>query len=148
MKAKSNNPNLNSRKNSWIKSLYGLFAIALPALLLWIFFSDDFLAIQPLALWAKWLVALGFLVVSTLVTSILVYWKILEINVLAFTLPVAICFMSIFLTTSLEPWARALIVLPLILLTIPIHMVCQRLELRQHYRAQQAQKGQSKRKSL
>lgn len=148
MKAKSNNPNLNSRKNSWIKSLYGLFAIALPALLLWIFFSDDFLAIQPLALWAKWLVALGFLVVSTLVTSILVYWKILEINVLAFTLPVAICFMSIFLTTSLEPWARALIVLPLILLTIPIHMVCQRLELRQRYRAQQAQKGQSKRKSL
>ena len=148
MKAKSNNPNLNSRKNSWIKSLYGLFAIALPALLLWIFFSDDFLAIQPLALWAKWLVALGFLVVSTLVTSILVYWKILEINVLAFTLPVAICFMSIFLTTSLEPWARALIVLPLILLTIPIHMVCQRFELRQRYRAQQAQKGQSKRKSL
>lgn len=148
MKAKSNNPNLNSRKNSWIKSLYGLFAIALPALLLWIFFSDDFLAIQPLALWAKWLVAIGFLVVSTLVTSILVYWKILEINVLAFTLPVAICFMSIFLTTGLEPWARALIVLPLILLTIPIHMVCQRLELRQRYRAQQAQKGQSKRKSL
>ena len=56
--------------------------------------------------------------------------------------------MSIFLTTGLEPWARALIVLPLILLTIPIHMVCQRLELRQRYRAQQAQKGQSKRKSL
>lgn len=67
---------------------------------------------------------------------------------MAFTLPVAICFMSIFLTTGLEPWARALIVLPLILLTIPIHMVCQRLELRQRYRAQQAQKGQSKRKSL
>lgn len=130
MKANKTNPLINSKKNSWIKSLYTLFVIAIPALLLWVFFSDDFLNIQPLAIWAKWLLAIGFVLISTIVTSILIYFQILEINVLTFSLPVSICFMVIFLTGSLEPWVRALIILPFMLLTIPINIVCKKIELK------------------
>lgn len=145
---KNHNPLINSRKNSWIKSIYALFAIAIPALLLWIFFSDDFLKIQPLPVWARWLIAIGFVIVSTLVTAILIYFKILEVNVLAFSLPVAICFMVIFLTGGLEAWIRALIVLPFMLLTIPINIICKKIELKLNYQNKNKKQSEKKIKNL
>lgn len=142
MKAK-NHPFINSRRASWIKTLYALFVIAVPALLLWIFFSDDFLAIQPLAWGWQVTLALGFVAGTTLVTVILIHFQLLEPSVLAFTLPVAICFMVIFLTSALAPWQRALLLAPFLCLTIPIHMLCKKWELKRWHQHHQSKSNKT-----
>lgn len=127
----NNNYLINSRKISWIKSIYTLFVIAIPALLIWIFFSKDFFWHNSFLFWQKFLIALSFIVCSTLITILFIYFKILNINILSFSLPVAICFMVIFLTDDLlVSWARALIIVPFILLFIPINLICKKIETR------------------
>lgn len=128
---KENNNFINSKKKSWIKPIYTMFVVAIPALLLWLFFSNDvFGQIIKLKYWHKILISIAFLLFSVSLTSLLIYLKILEISILSFVVPTSVCFMAIFLTDALEPWARALIVIPFVFLVIPLNIFCKKLEIK------------------
>lgn len=130
---KENNNLINSRKNSWIKPLYTFFVVALPAMLLWLFFSNDiFKDVFEIKYIFKILIALGFILITTGLTILLIYLNILDFNTIAFVLPVGICFMVIFLSSQLYPWARFLIVFPFMVLVIPINIICQKIELKRN----------------
>lgn len=124
------NSYLNSKKKSWIKSIYTLFVVAIPSVLIWIFFSKDILNYNALVWWQKLLISIGFIIGVILITLLFIYLKILEISVFTFVLPIAITFMIIFLTEDLVAWARTLIVLPFISLIIPTHFICKKIEMK------------------
>ncbi len=135
---KKNKKSKNGMINSWIESfktpLFTFFVIAVPCLLLWIFFSNDF----PFATyfnisydwWIKLLIGLAFIIGSFLITFLFVYLKILKISIFMFSLPVAICFITIFVTDQLEPWIRSLITIPFFFLIIPIAIVIKKIEIK------------------
>lgn len=128
----NNNDILNSKKQSWIKPLYTFFVVALPAILIWLFFSNDIFSNNfNINIGYKFLIAFAFLIITFSLTFLLIYFKVLEINTLSFVIPVGVCFMVIFLTDSLVSWARALIILPFIFLVIPINILCRKLEVKQ-----------------
>lgn len=125
---KENNYFINSKKKTWIKCIYTLFVVAIPSILIWTFFSKDILNYNTLLWWQKFLISTGFIIGVVLITLLFIYFKILDINVFTFVLPISITFMSIFLTEELVPWARTLIVIPFMFLIIPTHYICQKIE--------------------
>ncbi len=136
MKKNKNYTNVNSRWRSFIKPLYTLFVIAVPAILIWIFFSKDVFAVElgiNFIWWIKFAIALAFIVVTSLITALMVYLKIIDISVFMFSLPVSICLMTIFLTdnfTGDQSWVRAIIIIPVFFLTIPICITIKKIEIR------------------
>lgn len=134
-RSKNNNKTVNSWLESFKTPLFTFFVIAIPCLLLWIFFSNDF----PFAAayhidyswWVKLLIGIAFIVFSFLLTLLFVYFKILKWSIFIFSLPIAICFVAIFVSDQLEPWVRSLIVIPFFLLIIPIAIVVKKIEIKQ-----------------
>lgn len=121
--------NWNSKKKSWIKPLYTFFVIAIPAFMIWYFLSGDFISTNQTEIWIAILVAIAFILISSLVTIILIYFKILDIFVLNFSLPIAITFMIIFLSSfisgdyALKISLRAILSLLSCFLVIPINIL-------------------------
>lgn len=138
---KKNNKSKNSNKmiNSWLESfktpLFTFFVIAIPCLLIWIFFSNDFPFASAYHIeyswWIKLLIGIAFIVFSFLITLLCVYLKILKWSIFIFSLPITICFITIFVTDQLEPWIRSLIIIPFFLLIIPISILVKKIEIKQ-----------------
>ena len=111
-----------------------MLVIAVPALLIWIFFSNDYPFAEKFGTnyqWSiKFAIGIAFIIGSFLLTLLLVSMKMLDISIFMFSLPIAISFMTIFITDSLVPWARALIVITAFLLVIPISIVIKKIEIK------------------
>lgn len=133
MKKNNESPILNSRKNSIIKSVFTFLVIAIPALMLWIFFSNDFPFAKHFGIefswWIKLLIGISFIIGSFLITLLFIYLKILDLSIFIFSLPVSICFVIIFATDLLAPWARAIIIVPVFFLVIPITILIKKIQL-------------------
>lgn len=130
---KLKNQNINSGWKSFVKPVFTFFVIGVPSLLLWIFFSNDFPFAKEFkvesAWWIKLLIGLSLIVVTTLITFLFIYIKILDWNIFNFSLPIAICFTVIFVTDQFEAWIRAIIVLPFLFSIIPIFMIVKKIEM-------------------
>ncbi len=128
---KNNSPIIKSWSKSWITPLFAFFAIAVPAILLWLFFSKDINLFNiKIELWIQGLIALAFFVFTLLVTLLFIWLKLINLSILSFTIPISICFIVIFLTDQLEPWVRVLITVPFIFLIIPISIFIKKLEFK------------------
>lgn len=131
----TSNNRINSRGKSFVKPIFTFFVVAIPSLLLWIFFSNDFPFAKEYKLefpwWIKLFIGIALLISTTLITLLFIYIKILDWNIFNFSLPVAICFSVIFVTDNLEGWIRALIVLPFLFSIIPIFMIVKKIEMKE-----------------
>ncbi len=128
---KNNSPIVNSRWKSFIKPIFTLLVIAVPSLMIWIFFSNDIFAKElglDLVWWIKLLIAIGFICATLLITMLFVYLKILDMSIFMFSLPISICFMTIFVTDELVAWLRSIIVVVMFLLIIPISIYTKKIE--------------------
>lgn len=136
---KNKRKNDNKTVNSWLESfktpLFTFFVIAIPCLLLWIFFSNDFPFAEAFNIqyswWIKLLIGFAFIASTFLLTLLFVYLKMLKWSIFIFSLPISICFVAIFVTDQLEPWIRSLIIIPFFLLIIPIAIIVKKIEIRQ-----------------
>ncbi|MGL5357574.1 MAG: MAG3450 family membrane protein [Metamycoplasmataceae bacterium] len=132
------NPNLNSRKNSWIKALFTLFVVAIPSIMIWFFLSKDFGGGDQNVLNFGYgiLISIGFIIAVFLLSYLFYYFKICDVSLFTFSLPVAITFMGIYLSSFLNSTDpnyilyRSLIVLPLTLTVIPINMFITKIKLK------------------
>lgn len=133
---KNKNPSfIASKKESWVKPLYTFFVVAMPALLIWVFCSSDFLGtVYNFAFWVKSLIAIGFMAYVFLTTTLLIYLKIIPINIITFAFPVCLTFMAIFLSDALAYWLRALIILPFVFTIAPFYFWSQKLEMKRRAR--------------
>ena len=125
---------LNSRLNSWIKPLYTLFVVAIPSFFIWLFLGKDFGKTPPLSFGYNLLIAILFMIVIAIITSILIYFKILKMSILTFIIPIVICFMAIFLSTWLDrdnEWYRILNIIPLVFIVIPVNVLVDRYDRKQ-----------------
>lgn len=131
--------NLNSKRKSWIKPIYTFFVVAIPSFFIWFFLSNDFESKNVFLVWAATLIAIGFLLAIFLITIFLIYFKVLDIYVLNFALPVAITFMVIYLTSyislseeqlEIEITIRSIIVLLSTTLTFPISMLVKKTNIK------------------
>ena len=143
MKKNNKSKNNNKMVNSWLESfktpLFTFFVIAIPCLLLWIFFSSDFPFAAAFNIeyswWIKLLIGIAFIIFSFLLTLLFVYFKILKWSIFIFSLPIAICFVAIFVSDQLEPWVRSLIIIPFFFLIIPIAIIVKKIEIKQMIKA-------------
>lgn len=131
---KNNNQMINSRLKSLINPLYTFFVVAVPSLMIWIFFSNDFPFADSWNInyswWIKLLISVSFIVGAFLITVLFIFLKILPISILNFSLPISICFMVIFVTDNIEPWIRALIIVPFLLLSFPITILVKKIDIK------------------
>lgn len=132
---KKNNKNINSISKSFIKPVFTFFVVVIPALILWIFFSRDFRFLWKedyinISWWIKLIISLVFIIFTFSLTFLFVYFNLLDISIFSFSLPISICFMVIFLSDSLEPWVRLLIIVPFIFLSIPIIFFIKKIEFK------------------
>lgn len=132
---KKNNKNVNSISKSFIKPIFTFFVVVIPALILWIFFSKDFKFLWKddyieISWWIKFAISLAFIIFTFSITFLFIYFNLLDISIFSFSLPVSICFMVIFLSDSLEPWIRLLIIVPFIFLSIPIIFFVKKIEFK------------------
>lgn len=124
-----------------MKPLYTLFVVAIPSFFIWFFLGKDFIPKEesgqpkfepPLGIWFNVLIAVSFMISVTLITLFLIYFKILEMSVMTFVIPIMICFMAIFLSSWLnqgnDQWYRALIIIPLVFIVIPINILVNKYE--------------------
>ncbi|MBD5422937.1 MAG: hypothetical protein HDR43_00315 [Mycoplasma sp.] len=148
MKKNNNNSLIKSRWKSFKNPIFTFFVIAIPCLLLWIFFSNDFPFAKHYNLdyswWIKLLIGISFIVGTFLITVLFVYIKILDLSIFIFSLPVSICFVVIFVSDGLEPWIRALIVIPFFLLVIPISIITKKIEIKKMIKKQQTSLNEEK----
>lgn len=90
--------------NGWVKALFALVFIAVPAFVGYIFFLPDWSnAGQKYDLWFYWVVAIGFIIYALGFSFILIYFDILGVDSLAFNIPLAIVLAIIFVTF---PWGH------------------------------------------
>lgn len=135
MKKNNNSQLVNSRWKSFIKPIFTFFVVAIPGILLWIFFSSDFPFANAYNMeydwWIKLLIGIAFICGSFLITCLFVSIKIIDISIFMFSLPVSICFTIIFVSDSLVAWVRAIIIIPFFFLIIPISIAVKKIEIRQ-----------------
>ena len=125
---------LNSKVNSWIKPLYTLFVVAIPSFFIWLFLGKDFGKTPPLSFGYNVLIAISFIIVIGIITSVLIYFKILKTSILNFIVPIVICFMAIFLSSWIDgdnQWYRILIIIPLVFIVIPINILVDKYDRKQ-----------------
>lgn len=132
MKKNNNNQLINSRWKSFVKPIFTFFVIAIPALLIWVFFSTDFPFAEHWNLnyewWIKLLIGIAFVIGTFLITALFVSLRMLDMSVFSFSIPVSVSFMTIFITDQLVAWARALIIIPIFLLIIPVVIYTKKIE--------------------
>ncbi|MGL4343044.1 MAG: hypothetical protein ACRCRZ_00540 [Metamycoplasmataceae bacterium] len=131
------NNNLNSKAKSWIKPLYTFFVIAIPAFFIWFFLSNDFGLFNNLLNFGyAFLIAIGFILISTILTYVVYYFKLVDIFVFSFSLPVAIALMTIYLSSYINNFQyaitiRAILVLIVSFSVVPINMIIIKLNIKQ-----------------
>lgn len=144
------NSNVKSKSKSFITPIYTFLVIVLPSLLLWIFFSKDFSFVFNIKLkwWFKLIIAFIFVISTFLLTLLLIYFKILNVDILFFSLPISICFMAIFATDELNYWIRAIILIPCFLLMIPIILLVKKIKLILYLKQKRKNNDQSNEKII
>lgn len=117
-------------KSGLVNSIIILFFCIIPALLIWYFLGADFNSNSKssiLSMWSLCLVAIGFVLFNLILGILLLKFKIVEITIFNFLIPVSIILMIIMLSFPIPTWGRALLVVfSVILITFPINMATNR----------------------
>ena len=115
------------RNDGWTNALVALVFIAVPAVILYYFLLPDWTNKEVISLGASMGIAIGFIVFTIAWTSLFIKFEILPYQALNFNIPVALGLMMLFVTYDLTMWARALLLILVILLAFPINMLTDKL---------------------
>ncbi|CAM9099451.1 MAG3450 family membrane protein [Mycoplasma marinum] len=111
------------RTGGWTQTLVTFVFILVPAMVMWVFLSKDFGNKQLLTTGELWGVAIGFIFYSILISIFLIWIRLIWIDTLNFTVPVAIVLMAIMLSQDVVIWGRALIAIGMIFTALPVNMI-------------------------
>ncbi|WP_041362977.1 MAG3450 family membrane protein [[Mycoplasma] mobile] len=117
------------RSSAWTKSLFLLFFIMIPAILIWFFTSPDFGDnIFGFSFGIFFVISLGFFLYSILIGILFFYFKIVDLQVFYFLIPISFSLVGIYLSYALPIWARFIITVILILSAIPTNFIINLIE--------------------
>lgn len=124
------------RSSAWVKSLFLLFFILLPAILIWFFTSPDFgTNIFNFSFWTFFGISIAFIFYSFIITLIFFFFRLLDLQIFYFLVPITLSLAGIYLSYSLPLWARFLVTVTLVLSAIPTNIIVNAIEDRMIWRA-------------
>ena len=111
------------KHDGWISSLFALIFIAVPALIIFLFFLPSWSNNFDINYGYIWLIALSFFVYVALIHFIAIYCQIISIESLNFNVPISISLMAILVCYPLPIWLTFLIVFLCIMSAFPTNIL-------------------------
>ena len=122
------------KNDGWINALSAMLLIVVPVLIGFYFLLPDWTSKWVISYGVMWGVSFGFMAYVAIMSYILIHFKVLTIDSIAFNIPITIVMVGIFLSPGIAIWARGLIVLGLILTAIPSNMLVTKIKDEIKYR--------------
>lgn len=118
---------MNKRNRLYVFILFNLFLVVTPAFLLWFFFGSDIT--KPILNWKYSIyIWISVIILISLLNILLIRFKWLSLNSIAFVFPLLIVGLAITYSYSFPIWARVLIIIASTLSAIIVNLIVIRID--------------------
>ncbi len=94
------------------------------------FLLPDWTGEPPFNKGGMWGVALGYAAYVILISSFLIFTKLVSYNSLNFNIPLGLIFAVLFISYGLPTWSRAVLIISMVFLAFPVNMLTTVLKTR------------------